>query len=251
MIAILLCAGYATRLYPLTEDCPKHLLEVKGKPILSHVVDKLEGLPLDSVHVVTNNKFYSHFEAWGRERYRLPMPLTVHNDGTLSNEDRLGSIGDVNFVLESSEIDDEIFLINADNIFTFDLKPMYERFLEKKNVIACYDVRDLKEARKMGAPLKDESGRVVGFEEKPEHPKSTEVSIGLYFYSREGTALIRKYVADLAARNLCPDTTGDFVAWLSERIPVYTHTFDGPSDHWIDIGTPEQYESARNSDLFG
>ncbi|MFH2001248.1 MAG: sugar phosphate nucleotidyltransferase, partial [Planctomycetota bacterium] len=95
MKAILLCAGYATRLRPLTENCPKHLLEVKGKPIISHVIDKIRSLPLDGIYVVTNNKFFTHFQEWSHKLEKLPFPLKVLNDGTLSNNDRLGSIGDV------------------------------------------------------------------------------------------------------------------------------------------------------------
>jgi glucose-1-phosphate thymidylyltransferase len=250
MKAILLCAGYATRLRPLTDDCPKHLLEVKGKPILSHVVDKLAGLPLDGIYVVTNNKFFTHFEAWHKDRYHLDFPLKVLNDGTLSNEDRLGSVGDINFVLEEEKIDDDIFLVNADNIFTFDLLPLFQRFLEKRNVIALYDVKSLVEARKMGAPVLDGSGKVVDFVEKPDKPTSSEVSIGLYLYSSESAALIRTYLAELAEKGVRPDTTGDFVAWLSRKMPVYTHAFNSASDHWIDIGTPEQYENAKTSPLF-
>lgn len=250
MKAILLCAGYATRLRPLTENCPKHLLEVKGKPIISHVLDKIRTLPLDGIYVVTNNKFYKQFEAWSRETDDLGIPLKVLNDGTLSNEDRLGSIGDVAFALESEGIDDDLFMVNADNLFTFDLAPYFQRFQEKRNVIACYDVRDLKEARKMGAPTMDDQGKVVGFVEKPENPVSTDVSIGLYLYEKGITALVKKYIEELKARGQRPDTTGEFVAWLAERIPVYSYTFGGETDHWIDIGTPEQYENAKTSDLF-
>ncbi|MHC4941840.1 MAG: nucleotidyltransferase family protein [Planctomycetota bacterium] len=250
MKAILLCAGYATRLRPLTENCPKHLLEVKGKPIITHVIDKIKELPIDALYVVTNNKFYTHFEEWSRTMQGLKIPLKVINDGTLSNDDRLGSIGDVAYALRTEGIDDDLFVINADNIFTFDLKPFYAQFMEKKNVIACYDVRDLKEARKMGAPTMDSDGKVVGFVEKPENPTSTEVSIGLYLYSKGITSLVFEYIAGLEARGQRPDTTGDFVEWLAGKLPIYTHTFGADTDHWIDIGTPEQYENAKNSDLF-
>lgn len=250
MKAILLCAGYATRLMPLTENCPKHLLEVKGKPIITHVLEKILDLPLDGIYVVTNNKFHTHFMEWRKKLPKLPMPVQVINDGTLSNEDRLGSIGDVHFVLEQEGIDDDLFIVNADNIFTFDLKPFHAAYMEKKNVIALYDVGDLEEARKMGAPTLDDSGKVVGFVEKPEHPVSTEVSIGLYLYSRGVSRLVSQYIQDLKDKGLRPDTTGDFVAWLSTQVPTYTHTFGGEQDHWIDIGTPEQYEKAKTSPLF-
>lgn len=250
MKAILLCAGYATRLRPLTDNCPKHLLEVGGKSILSHVIDKIVRLPIDTIYVVTNNKFASHFERWHAEAYKVDVPLKVLNDGTLSNEDRLGSIGDVDFVIRSEKIDEEVIIINADNLFTFDLKPIYERFLEKRNVIACFDVRELKEARKMGVPTTDGEGRVIDFKEKPENPTSTQCAIGIYLYSREGTNLIKNYVKELAEKQMRPDTTGDFVAWISKKLPVYSYSFSSEQDHWVDIGTPEQYENAKNSDIF-
>jgi len=250
MKAILLCAGYATRLRPLTDNCPKHLLEVKGKPIITHVLDKIRAMPLDGIYVVTNNKFFSSFDAWSRSVKDLQIPLKVLNDGTLSNEDRLGSIGDVEFVLRTEEIDDDVFLVNADNIFTFDLIPFYERFQEMRNVIACYDVKDLNEARKMGAPTMDSQGKVVGFVEKPENPVSTDVSIGLYLYERKTVTLIHDYIAALKAQGKRPDTTGDFVAWVAEKVDTYTYTFGEEMDHWIDIGTPEQYENAKSSELF-
>ncbi|MFH2002313.1 MAG: sugar phosphate nucleotidyltransferase, partial [Planctomycetota bacterium] len=136
------------------------------------------------------------------------------------------------------------------NIFTFDLQPFYARFKEKKNIIACYDVKDLNEARKMGAPTLDSAGRVVGFVEKPENPVSTDVSIGLYMYEQKTVALIHQYIAELRAKGIKPDTTGDFVAWVAAKIKTYTFTFGKATDHWIDIGTPEQYENARNSPLF-
>jgi len=250
MKAILLCAGYATRLFPLTKDCPKHLLEVQGRPILAHVIEKIASLPISGISVVTNNKFYTHFETWRKEGYDLQIPLKVLNDGTLSNDDRLGSIGDLDFVIRSENIDDDILVVNADNLFTFDLMPLYEHFKEKQNVIACYDVRDVDEARKMGIPTRDESGRVTDFVEKPENPTSTEVSIGIYLYSREGCKRIGDYVAELAEKGSRPDTTGDFVGWLASKLPVYTYAFASEKDRWVDIGTPEQYEHAKNSDLF-
>ena len=103
MKAILLCAGYATRLFPLTKDCPKHLLEVQGKPILAHVIEKIASMPISGIYVVTNNKFYTHFETWRKESYDLDIPLKVLNDGTLSNDDRLGSNGDLDFVTTALE----------------------------------------------------------------------------------------------------------------------------------------------------
>jgi glucose-1-phosphate thymidylyltransferase len=251
MKAILLCAGYATRLRPLTDNCPKHLLKVGGKTILDHVLHKTTPLPLEAIYLVTNNKFYSHFESWHQEHYRGTIPLEVVNDGTLSNEDRLGSIGDVEYVLETRGINEDLLIINADNLFTFELKPLYDHFLKKKNVIACYDVGDVKEARKMGVPTTDDMGRIIDFVEKPENPSSTEVAIGIYFYSQEGCALIKEYVAELKDQGKRPDTTGDFVGWLSERLPVYTYSYSAEEEKWVDIGTPEQYESVRNADCFG
>ena len=250
MKAILLCAGYATRLKPLTENCPKHLLEVGDKTILCRVVEKIAELPIDGIYIVTNNKFHRHFEEWKKTRYTLDLPLEVMNDGTMSNDDRLGSIGDVNFVIERAKIDDDAIIVNADNLFTFALGGLHDAFKTKGNVIACYDVKDKAEAAKMGIATVDGEGRVTDFVEKPADPSSTEVSIGIYLYTRDAVAKVKDYVAEVKARGDRPDTTGDFVAWIAKQVPTFTYAFNAPGDEWVDIGTPEQLEHARNSGTF-
>jgi len=256
MKAILLCAGYATRLQPLTDNCPKHLLEVWGKTILDHVIKRISCLKtgdayvVEEIYVVTNSKFFPKFEQWRATRYEAPIPLHVIDDGTSDDKDRLGSIGDVEYVLSTEKIRDDLLIVNADNLFTFDLEPMYQRFQERANVIACYDVGEKGEASKMGVATTDAEGKVISFVEKPRDPSSTEVSIGIYMFSLEAAAKIGEYVAELKKNNVRPDTTGDFVGWLWSRVPIYVHSFSAKTDVWIDIGTPEQYEKATRDERF-
>ena len=142
--AIILAAGYATRLYPLTKNTPKPLLEVKGKPILEHILGKVENLDIiDEIFVVTNNKFFLNFLSW-KESYEGPIKITIVNDMTKSNEDRLGSLGDIKYVIENLGIKDDILVVAGDNLFGFSLIPMVELFKTKeKTIVALYDVKDI------------------------------------------------------------------------------------------------------------
>lgn len=240
MKCILLCAGYATRLYPLTLNTPKHLLKVGNKTILDYVIEKLPMEHIDQIYLVTNNKFYQNFVAW-RDQLKPKLPIMVLNDQTMSNEDRLGSMGDVLFVIEQTKFDDDFLLISADNLFNFDLKPMLVPFFEGKNVIALYDVQTIEEAKKMGIPTLNSEGVITHLIEKPENPSSTLSSIGIYLFHREVIQLVRQYVEE----GHSPDKVGDFISWLCQKIPLYTHRYDGPNDLWLDIGTPSQLELAK------
>ncbi|MCD6434613.1 MAG: nucleotidyltransferase family protein, partial [Candidatus Diapherotrites archaeon] len=183
---ILPAAGYATRLWPLTKNKPKALLEVAGKPIIEHIFDRLEALPIARVSIVTNAKFYRNFLEWN-SGFKFKSEVNILNDGTTSNEGRLGAIGDINFAIEKQGIagnNADLLIINADNLFTFDLTRAYKFFKDKNaDTIVLYDVRTKEEASKHGVPEIDENFRVVGFEEKPSEPKSTLCSVGIYFYT--------------------------------------------------------------------
>lgn len=240
MKCILLCAGYATRLYPLTLNTPKHLLKVGDKTILDYVIEKLPMEHIDQIYLVTNNKFYQNFIAW-RDQLKQKLPIMVFNDQTMSNEDRLGSMGDVLFVIEQTRFDDDFLLISADNLFNFDLTPMLASFFEGKNIIALYDVKTIEEAKKMGIPTLNSEGVITHLIEKPENPSSTLSSIGIYLFHREVIQLVRQYVEE----GHSPDKVGDFISWLCQKIPLYTYRYDGPNNLWLDIGTPSQLELAK------
>ena len=242
MKAIIPAAGYATRMYPLTENKPKGLLPVANKPMIEHVISKILGIEdVDEIFVVTNEKFYSQFLEWSKS-FECKVPVKILNDGTTSNGDRLGSIGDINFVLEHAKIDDDIIIVNSDNLFTFNLAKIAAFFKEKKTpVIAMYDTRDLGQACKMGAPETNETGKVTGFVEKPPEPTSTLCSIGIYLYPKDVVPMFRQYIDE----GNSADKTGEFVAWLFKRKETFGFSFDAAEDKWFDIGDLEMYEAVK------
>jgi glucose-1-phosphate thymidylyltransferase len=241
MDGIVLCAGYGTRLYPLTENTPKPLLEVGGKPILGHILEKLVGTAVSRVFLVSNARFADAFTDWVSD-VRLPgLELHVVNDGTTSNEDRLGSIGDIRYAAAQQGLSDDFLVINGDNLFTFALEPMLRSFRERGNTVAVYDVRSLEAASLYGAPTLDTNLRVTGFVEKPPQPATTLVSIGIYAYRAEVHCLLAQYLSTGGS----PDTTGEFVEWLHQQTDVFGYAYRDAGDLWFDIGSLEQLEEAR------
>ncbi len=244
MIALIPVAGYATRLYPLTEHTPKALLEIAGKPLMDHVVDKILELGVvKKIVVVSNHKFAAQFQTWaGKRKKSVPIPIVVLDDGTDSNENRLGAIGDAQFAIEHAAIDDDVLWVLGDNLFSFSITPAFEFFKTKQaDVIACFDVKDFSEAQKMGIVTLNSQHRVTGFVEKPSNPPSTLCSIGIYLYTRATVKQIKHY---LNTGHL-PDKPGEFVSWLYREKPVYGYVYNQPTDEWFDIGTLETLESVR------
>ena len=241
MKLIILAAGYATRLYPLTLNQPKPLLPVAGKPMLEHVVDNLKTIKnIDEAFVVTNAKFASHFQHWvegGSRNYRFRFEVV--NDGTTDETNRLGAIGDTNLVLQKKSINDDIIVVGGDNLFSHDLSEFGE-FCQSKNapVLAVYDVGDLNEIKKYNSIEIDEDGRITFFEEKPAEPKSTLTGIALYYYPQSALPLIHQYIAE--GNN--PDQPGRLVQWMYPRVPFYTWKVPGL---WFDVGSKETLEEAN------
>ncbi len=183
MKAIILAAGYGTRLYPLTLNKPKPLLEVAGKPIIEHIINKIEEVEeIDKVFIVTNAKFYKNFKEWC-ERFKSEKKIKIINDKTKSNEDRLGSLGDINFVIEKEKIKEDALIIAGDNFFHFSLKEFLESLRRPdKSAVVLYDVKDRELAKQYGIVGVNEENRMMEFQEKPAEPKSTLASTGVYFY---------------------------------------------------------------------
>ena len=215
---------------------PKQLLPVGGRPIVDWIVDKLRETDVDEIHLVTNARFAADFERWAEG-----TEVRVHDDGTTSNDDRLGAIGDIRFVLEHQDLDDDLLVIAGDNLFDFSLADYaaYWRVKEGGSCLAVYDVGDLELAKLYGVVEIDEADRVVGFVEKPPAPASTLAATATYLYTREHAGLIAGY---LDAGNP-PDQPGNFVAWLHTRAPVYAYQFAG---EWHDIGDADQLLAADN-----
>ena len=242
MKLIVLAAGYATRLYPLTLNQPKPLLDVAGKPMLEHVLDNLAPVEeIDHVYVVTNGKFAGHFERWaeGRRSLRGGPEITVVNDRSTDDSNKLGAIGDLNLVLNEAKIDDDIIVVAGDNLFSESLEG-FGQFARERNapVLAVYDVGDLEAIKKYNAIDVDDDGRITFFEEKPANPKSTLTGIALYYYPKSALPLIRRYIEE--GNN--PDQPGRLVQWMYERTPFYTWRVPGI---WYDVGSKETLEEAN------
>ncbi|MBN1385507.1 nucleotidyltransferase family protein [Candidatus Woesearchaeota archaeon] len=242
--AIILGAGYATRLYPLTLDTPKPLLDVGEKLMVEHIIERIvemnqAGRIIEKIIIVTNSKFFPHFDAWN-SGFDCPIELAIIDDGTTCNEDRLGAIGDMDFVIKKEAIDDDALVIAGDNLFDFSLADMHSFFIKKQaSVIAVYDMQDRSLlARKLGVVELDKDQRIIGFEEKPDNPKSSLASTACYMFSKDDMAELERCIAE----HKKPDNTGDFVRYLSSKKPVYGYSFRG---RWFDIGSKEQLEHVR------
>ncbi len=239
MKAIVLAAGYATRLYPLTKDNPKPLLEVGKKPIIEYIISKIEEIhDIDRIVIITNNKFFPNFDEWAK-KYSCSKQIKVINDNTKSNEDRLGAIGDIKFVIDKEKIDDDILVIAGDNLFEFSLTKMVDLFKKKKSpVIALYDVQSKELAKKYGIVTTDSNNKIINFVEKPANPESTLASTGVYLFPKNTLKLISEYLANRGSQ----DKTGSFLEWLYKKKDIYCCTF---KEKWYDIGSFEELERAR------
>jgi len=242
MNVLILAAGYATRLYPLTLNKAKPLLEIAGRPMIAWVVDNLRGIEgIETVYIVTNAKFASDFEKWTKE-YQDENPefhLKVINDGSTSDEDKLGAIGDINLVLTREQLTDEDLLVVAgDNLFGDSLSGFVKQARECEAAVAVYDVGNLKEVRKYSNLQVDSKGVITHFEEKPQKPTNTLTAIALYYFAAPVLSLFTTYIA--AGNN--PDQPGRFIQWLYTRKPVKTVLITGK---WFDVGSKETLEEAN------
>ena len=242
MNVLILAAGYATRLYPLTLNKAKPLLEMAGQPMIAWVMDNLRGIKeIETVYIVTNSKFASDFEKWAKE-YQDTNPefhFKIINDGSTSDEDKLGAIGDINLVLTREQLTDKDLLVVAgDNLFSDSLSGFVEQARECEAAVAVYDVGKLEEVRKYSNLQVDSKGVIIHFEEKPQKPANTLTAIALYYFSAPVLSLFTTYIA--AGNN--PDQPGRFIQWLYPRKPVKTVLVTGK---WFDVGSKETLEEAN------
>jgi glucose-1-phosphate thymidylyltransferase len=240
MKALILAAGYATRLYPLTQDFPKPLLEVGGRPILDHLVDQLASIPsIDRIVLVTNHRFLPHFERW-RLGQPDPKPVELLDDGTTSNEDRLGALGDLRFALEQADLNDDLLVTAADNILRFPLSEFAAAFQTRRAAHVCvHAVENLERRRRTGIAVLGADDRVIEFAEKPREPKTPWAVPPIYLFPPSALARLPEYLEAGGS----PEAPGHFIEWLHKVEPVFAHRINGSI---LDIGTPESLEAARN-----
>jgi glucose-1-phosphate thymidylyltransferase len=217
------------------------LLPLAGRPMLDYLLDRVDEIAeLDRVHLVSNARFAEDFRRWAAQRSGR-LPVEVLDDGTMSNEDRLGAIGDIRFTLERAGLgDDDLFVVAGDNLIGYDLRD-YVRFWREHggSAIALRHEPDAELIKQYGVVELDEAGQVIAFEEKPAEPRSSLAATAAYLYPADHVALIPQYLDE----GNPPDAPGNFVAWLHSRAAVYGYRFTGD---WLDIGNKEQLLEAEN-----
>lgn len=244
MIAILLCAGFGTRMYPLTREQPKSLLPVAGKTVIDYLIEQLATFPgLEAIHLVSNGRFYSQFQAWGRrwaaELGSQGITLQLHNDGVLNNEDRLGSNGDLAFVLNRIDLPDGALIAAGDNIFLFELGLAWERFRQKReNLILVVSQEDRQKLQRTGVAVLGQEDRLLEFAEKPADPPSQWACLPCYFLNQSALHKVKAFVND-ADR---PDEMGYLIDHLVDKETIYAVEMAGTR---LDIGNLADYETAE------
>jgi glucose-1-phosphate thymidylyltransferase len=233
MKCLILAAGYATRLYPLTENFPKPLLEVNGKPILDWLIEDIGSLA-DEYIVVTNHKFVRHFENWVRGR-----KIRIVDDGTSTNETRLGAVCDIQFALEKAGIDDDLLIIAGDNLLDFSLKSFIGYAREKNSSCTMrYYEDDMARLRKSGVVTVGEDDRILAMAEKPAEPESHWCTPPFYYYRREDLLRIPEAIGDGCGT----DAPGSLVAWMCRHTVMHSMKMPGKR---YDIGTLESYQEIK------
>ncbi|MDH7569127.1 MAG: nucleotidyltransferase family protein [Armatimonadota bacterium] len=238
MNALILAAGYATRLYPLTIDRPKPLLPVGGRPIIDYLLDEVESVPgLREIFVVSNHRFADRFRDWAASGRRT-KPVHILDDGSNAPDERLGAIGDIAWAIEATGISGELLVSAADNLFPFRFRDFADFAASKgADCITCHRRPGVERLRRTAIIERAPDGRVVRFEEKPKEPWSDLAVPPVYLYRGETLPLFAQYLAE--GNN--PDAPGHFVPWLLARRPVYAFLFDAEV---IDVGDLQSYQAA-------
>ena len=239
MICVVLAAGYATRLYPLTENFPKPLLSVGGKTILDRMLEDIDGHPAVSGHVIiSNHRFIAHFEDWQR-KHALAKPVRLIDDGSTENENRLGAVRDIQFAVEQLALKADLLIVAGDNVLDFSMHDFIDFALVKRTAcVMCHEERDIAKQRRTAIITVDESDRILSYEEKPSQPKGDLAVPPFYFYRAEDAERIGEAITDGCAT----DAPGSFAAWLSAKTPM--HAWKMPGKRY-DIGDMKSYEYAQ------
>lgn len=239
MKAILLVAGYATRLYPLTKNMPKALLKIGEKEILTHIYEEVETLEnVDEIYVITNHKFYEHFCKWANN-LNSSKKITVIDDGTTNEDNRRGAIGDIKYTIDKQNIKDDIIVIAGDNFFTYKLKDLYSYYNKvQDNCVCVKEIDDIEQLKAFAVACVDDNNKLIDLEEKPNNPKSNIAVFATYIYTKSTIPMFEQYLNE----GNKPDAPGYFVEWLYKRKNVYAYKFKGEC---YDIGTLKSYETVN------
>ena len=240
MKAIILVAGYATRLYPLTLNTPKALLPVGEKPIIDYITDEINTIDdIDEIYVVSNHKFAEHFTEWANNKANSKK-ITVIDDGTTTEETRRGAIGDILYTIQEKNIDDDLMVIAGDNFFTYKLKEYYDYFKEKDRDCVCVkEFQDREMLKHFGVAVLDENKKVIDFVEKQENPASNKVVYATYIYKQETLPLFKEYIE----KGNKPDAPGYFIQWLFKEKDLYAYEIT--TGECYDIGTHKAYDEIK------
>lgn len=237
MKAIILLAGYAVRLYPLTKDKPKALLTINDQPLMDLLFEKLDKIKqIDEAILISNARFYKNFVDWSKT-YKGNKKITVLNDGTTCNEDRLGAIGDLIFAIKECKIDEDIMVLAGDHYFKFELKDFYN-FYQKYETDCCIGdiIEDKEYLKQFGVGVLNKDNILIEMQEKPQNPKSNYRILAFYLYKRSTLPLLNTYIKE--GNN--PDSPGNFLSWLYKRQPVHVYIVD---KECVDIGTLNVYQA--------
>ena len=244
MKVLILAAGYGTRLYPLTKDKPKPLLPIEpNKPLINYLIERVAGIKeLSEIYVVSNDKFFGQFQQWAKSFAHLSAPITIINDGTKTPEDRLGSIGDIDFTVKGRKVNEDILVIGGDNLFDFNIEKFFAFAVTKqeKVTLGVYDIEHIEMAKSFGVVAMDAKQAVTLFEEKPAKPRSSLIAMCFYYMPKSTLALIQEYIAKGGKLDLA----GDYIKWLCEQKRLCGFQFQGS---WYDIGSLEAYHEAQEA----
>lgn len=239
MKCLILAAGYATRLYPLTENQPKPLLTVGNKTILDWLIDDIDGAGLvDEYIVISNHKFAQHFQDWANTK---PQKITIVDDGTSTNETRLGAVCDIQFAIEQLNLDDDMLVIAGDNLLDFSLQ-RFVHYAHKKQTSCIMRFWETDEQRllKCGVVTIDEQDRILRMTEKSPTPETHWCCPPFYYYTRQDARLVKKGI-----ENGCgTDAPGSYIAWLCTQTPV--HAMEMPGKRY-DIGNLQSYQQVQHN----
>ena len=237
MKSVILCAGYATRMWPLTKNRPKPLLMIKGRPILDYILEKVMRIKqVEEVILVSNSRFYKNFCEYAGSR-EFSKNIKILDDGTTTNSNRLGGIGNLWFAIERSGLNNDYLVVLGDNFFDFSLQNFFDFSLKHRKITLGIVELEREKLKHFGV-VEIRGNKIISFEEKPSKPKSNFASTGIYFIPKERLKNIKEYLNSGFSR----EGVGYFIEWMLKKEEVYAMHLKG---RWHDIGSIEEYEKVK------